>query len=299
MKAAREAQGLSLDKIAEQLHLTIPIIQALENNDFKHLPQAVFVKGYVRNYARYLGLDTEVMMAAFVAACPDEDGKRPLKHSYNVQQQVNSGHGMVKAVTWFVVLGFIALMLLFWYDEIVQQFNPQTTDVSNGSSIENEALGFNLQPDDSGHETPTGDDGQAPTEMASENRSSAVPADNFSPLQAENTTASEAGISEAVVETSRTESVAPQQEPLASTATTAVALRFSKNSWIRVRDSAGSFRRTGLQKEGEVLTLGGKPPWQLKLGNAAAVSIEVNGRIDTGWQQHIDHRGVAEFTLNP
>lgn len=57
--AAREASGLDIRAVANELHLDLAIIEALENDDTAALPAAIFVKGYLRNYARLVGLSEE------------------------------------------------------------------------------------------------------------------------------------------------------------------------------------------------------------------------------------------------
>lgn len=56
LAAARKACELDIRVIANELHLDIATIKALENDDTAALPAAIFVKGYLRNYARMVGL---------------------------------------------------------------------------------------------------------------------------------------------------------------------------------------------------------------------------------------------------
>jgi transcriptional regulator with XRE-family HTH domain len=62
LRAAREARGLDLRDAAQQTRISIGYLKAIENEDFSKLPGAVFVRGFLKNYARFLGLpDDEVM----------------------------------------------------------------------------------------------------------------------------------------------------------------------------------------------------------------------------------------------
>ena len=52
LRDAREAAGLSIDAVAQQLKLAPRQVQALEDDDFAQLPGRTFVRGFMRNYAR-------------------------------------------------------------------------------------------------------------------------------------------------------------------------------------------------------------------------------------------------------
>jgi cytoskeleton protein RodZ len=57
--AAREASGYDQRAVANELHLDLAIVEALESDNSAALPAAIFVKGYLRNYARLVGLSEE------------------------------------------------------------------------------------------------------------------------------------------------------------------------------------------------------------------------------------------------
>ena len=62
--AAREASGLSIDAVAQQLKLAPRQVRALEQGNFGDLPGRTFVRGFVRSYARLLRLDPESVLRA-------------------------------------------------------------------------------------------------------------------------------------------------------------------------------------------------------------------------------------------
>ena len=53
----RQLRGLTIENIADQTKLSSTHLRALEADDFEHLPQRVFVVGYVKAYAKCVGLD--------------------------------------------------------------------------------------------------------------------------------------------------------------------------------------------------------------------------------------------------
>jgi cytoskeletal protein RodZ len=62
LKHERELRGVSLEEIAESTRIHIRYLEALESNEFDDMPGEVFVKGYIRSYARVIGSDSEEMV---------------------------------------------------------------------------------------------------------------------------------------------------------------------------------------------------------------------------------------------
>lgn len=74
LRLAREAAHLSLDDVARVLKLGARQIEALEGGDWGRLPGHTFVRGFVRNYARHLNLDSAPLMVQLdqVIARPED-----------------------------------------------------------------------------------------------------------------------------------------------------------------------------------------------------------------------------------
>jgi len=66
-RSAREARGLSLSDVAERLHIRSVYLAAIEDEDWKAIGAPVYVRGFMRTYARFLGLDAEDAVARFAA----------------------------------------------------------------------------------------------------------------------------------------------------------------------------------------------------------------------------------------
>jgi cytoskeleton protein RodZ len=71
LAAARKASELDRQAVASELHLDVNIIEALENDDKAALPAAIFVKGYLRNYARLVGLPEDEMVRDYARQTGD------------------------------------------------------------------------------------------------------------------------------------------------------------------------------------------------------------------------------------
>lgn len=62
LKQAREAQHLTIEKAAEATRIRAPYLQALEADDLSAMPSPVQARGFMRNYAEYLGLNIEQLL---------------------------------------------------------------------------------------------------------------------------------------------------------------------------------------------------------------------------------------------
>ena len=68
LQREREMRGVTLEEIAEATKIGTRNLRALETNEFDKLPGGIFNKGFVRAYARYLGIDEEQAVADYLVA---------------------------------------------------------------------------------------------------------------------------------------------------------------------------------------------------------------------------------------
>lgn len=68
LRREREARGISLDEISAATKIGTRLLRALEDEQFELLPGGIFNKGYVRAYARHLGIDEEQAIADYLRA---------------------------------------------------------------------------------------------------------------------------------------------------------------------------------------------------------------------------------------
>src|SRR5476649_2385656 len=69
-RSAREARSLSLSDVAERLHIRSVYLAAIEDEDWHVIGAPVYVRGFMRTYARFLGLDPEAAVARFTSIVP-------------------------------------------------------------------------------------------------------------------------------------------------------------------------------------------------------------------------------------
>ncbi len=65
LRRAREAQALSLDEVEARTRIRVKFLEALESGDLSALPSTIHAKGFLRNYAQFLNLDADQMVAHF------------------------------------------------------------------------------------------------------------------------------------------------------------------------------------------------------------------------------------------
>ncbi|MBD5654941.1 MAG: helix-turn-helix domain-containing protein [Candidatus Eremiobacteraeota bacterium] len=70
-RAAREARHLSLSDVSEQIHIRSVYLESIEQEDWSAIAAPVYVRGFIRTYARFLGLDAERAVAGFNASLGD------------------------------------------------------------------------------------------------------------------------------------------------------------------------------------------------------------------------------------
>lgn len=109
---SRQQKGFTQEYVASKLHLRVRVIQLLESDDYERLPEPVFIKGYLRAYAKLLGVDYVPLLEKFNSLnIPD------IKHEKALwQSRRESNHGE-RAVRWFTALfavGVLVAVSIWW-----------------------------------------------------------------------------------------------------------------------------------------------------------------------------------------
>ena len=95
LQAARIQQGLSLEEVAERMHLSANILEALEENNFEEITAPIFVKGYLRAYARALNLPQERLLSRLETR-EDSEAPPPLTDFRQVLLGTTPGDSLMK-----------------------------------------------------------------------------------------------------------------------------------------------------------------------------------------------------------
>jgi cytoskeleton protein RodZ len=125
--SARNAKKLTLKDVSNNLRLSVKQIEAIENNDFTSLPPAVITRGFLRNYARFLELDADPLLASYRARMPDVvPSTLTVKTSMNKVMPSSGNSSSFK----YILLGGLVLLSLtswFYYANYMQKAVPQKT----------------------------------------------------------------------------------------------------------------------------------------------------------------------------
>lgn len=114
LRKEREIRGITLREIAEATKVSQRLLDALERNDHRNLPAPVFTRGFVREYARYLGLDGDEMVTRYIHYTKSiddpalHDAPEPM-HSSRVTGEIPRPYARVDRNVWI----FLILLLVF------------------------------------------------------------------------------------------------------------------------------------------------------------------------------------------
>lgn len=114
LRRAREAANMNVDKVAAALLLQPQMIEALEADSFDHLPAPTFVRGYLRGYARVLGLPAEPILDMY-----DRRGFEPPPLAPDVVEtkQAHTSDTVVRIVTYSIAAVLVLLVGLWWHSQ--------------------------------------------------------------------------------------------------------------------------------------------------------------------------------------
>lgn len=112
---ARTEAGLSQDDVAKRLNLSKTFVQYIENDEFEKLEQSpVFIRGYVRTYARLVNLDEDAMIALLNTHGIFEKAK-PRSTYVSTRMQITARDKKMRLITYAIVLIILLLTFLWWH----------------------------------------------------------------------------------------------------------------------------------------------------------------------------------------
>lgn len=327
LRIARQAKGLTQQDVAAQLHLSSSIIQALEDDDHDRLPGPVFIRGYLRNYARMLDLEDKAVTGAYDGSGGDSSST-PLSVSSGVKPEIRSSHFGIRLMTWLIVLALVGLLAAWWMGRLQWPMDGAAPAPQPAATVVDEQGGLLLpeQEKPSQPEPPkiqpsepnSGRDSYTPPAEPMDGQRSDAEAATGQPTAEEVDTATED--STPVEPQSAEDTVeAPAPAPTPNTVASATAdepaerpaeqgevpaaggntvvFEFIGSCWVDIRDSTRTFKVFGEMKKGERRELAGTPPYSVILGNSPMVRVTVGG-VPYDVEAH-SHGNVARFSLDP
>lgn len=286
-RQTREALNLSLEDVAKEITLRPSILEQLENNEFiqKSTP-SIFVKGYVRSYAKFLRLPDSVWENIVFAETEKNDLGKNARSTRAVNQYSSHNRwiGRLTAIVFMIVIGMTGL----WWWQSYQQNTQERDDLvqSYVASTENNqpatALVTTEESNKSAPET------AAPVSQPVEITNNVLPeiAQENSVSLLKNDEKSVSDIQSAVEN--------PSISPTLPIAKGDLMIEILTNSsWISVKDNARHVLAQKEYKQGEILTFNGNE-FSLIVGAPSNVRITYKGE---NYPLKVDGR-VAKFKLS-
>ncbi|OFK54242.1 helix-turn-helix domain-containing protein [Haemophilus sp. HMSC066A11] len=286
-RQTREALNLSLEDVAKEITLRPSILEQLENNEFiqKSTP-AIFVKGYVRSYAKFLRLPDSVWENIVFAETEKNDLGKNARSTRAVNQYSSHNRwiGRLTAIVFVIVIGMTGL----WWWQSYQQNTQERDDLvqSYVASTENNQPATALVTTEESNKTAL--ETAAPVSQPVEITNNLLPkiAQENSVSQPKNDEKSVSDIQSAVEN--------PSISPTLPIAKGDLVIEILTNSsWISVKDNARHVLAQKEYKQGEILTFNGNE-FSLIVGAPSNVRITYKGE---NYPLKVDGR-VAKFKLS-
>ncbi|MCS0353495.1 cytoskeleton protein RodZ [Vibrio ordalii] len=285
LKAKREALGLTQKQVADRLRLRLSIIQSLEENNFASDQVATFTRGYLRSYAKAVGIKESVILASFDDCYPTVVAEQPMQ-SFSKKTKREKHDSRIMTLTWGIFAIIIGISSLWWWqnqeqENVVVESSPSITSTSVERLRDED---FTTVPE----LVPTVDESQVEAEAVDIPIEINTQAAELIPSPEDDTAEADLSASDDPV----LDKTPPQD---ATNPYAPLTLTFSADCWIQVKDAAGKTLSTGIKKSGQTVTLQGEAPFQIILGAPESVSM-------TFASEPVDLSGytsgkVARFTL--
>jgi cytoskeleton protein RodZ len=254
LAAGRAAKGLAVEDISRLLKLSVVQVNALESGDHSHLPSAVFVRGFIRSYAKLINLDLTPLLPP-VKAAPTENtnahdtradsydrhdrSDTPDRHLMHRKRGVSIEPSPYRRVP-AILAGVACVLLGLAYYEFVFNAPPGSAPAANA-------------PLESMRQT----NGEVPDSVAVD---SAV-------------TRKGSTIDQLVLK----KSSEPSIEVKGIGGRDGLHFVFNGNSWVEVRDRAGKVVYSKSNPSGTESLVRGDPPLSVVVGAASVVKLSYNG----------------------
>jgi cytoskeleton protein RodZ len=269
LKAAREAKSWTVQDAANKLRLMVRQVEAMEAEDYAALGQPVFARGFVRNYARLLGMDPEPLLTRMAdsGAAPAEKVET---ESYAPQASQGISPILIGSLAVLSLLLAIPAGIYLW--------------LNSGEDEEPAAPAAKTEP--VAPSAPEVQPAQAPEALSP----AAPPAPAKTPAPAAAPAAPKpAPPSAAPAQPSPEAPSAPAADAAAPEASgnpylpanfrhKSISLQFDQDAWVQIKDGNGRTIHSMLSKSGSTVELSGKPPFDFVVGNAANVRMTYSGR---------------------
>lgn len=239
LRAQRERRGLSVQHAAEEMHLDVRVIEAIEQNRFLTLGAPVYAKGHLRKYAALVGLSPATVLERYEALSGTPTVPTPIPAA--IATPVRAERRRIPRLPLLIVVAIAVAAGLAWL--VLELLRSGISDNTATS-----ALPAATAPQPVVNEPIA----QSPAPAAA-----AIAPTPTLPRKAEE---SRQGATGAV----------------ATAGEVRVRLQFSESSWAEIYDATGKRLMFDMGAAGRSRTIAGVPPLRVNLGLASAVSMQVD-----------------------
>jgi cytoskeleton protein RodZ len=271
LRAAREAAGLTLDDVAQQLKLAPRQVQALEDDDYEKLPGRTFVRGFVRNYARFMQLDPDAVLALLPGSDVAPALERPtITPSGRPMGELPADAPATRSwARWVIPLVLAAIVVAAGMYEFKRQQGEAHRPSADKSVSAPSAAATTAGSGAATLPNPLTSTGVAPASTAVE-------------APATSTEANPPAAAPSAPAPAATPSAPPAAaEPVAATAAPdqpQLVLTFKGTSWVQVRDRNGTTLIAENGQPGSTQSVAGPLPLDVVIGNARQVTATFRGQ---------------------
>ncbi|EIZ1315960.1 cytoskeleton protein RodZ [Vibrio parahaemolyticus] len=295
LKNKRESLGMTQKQVADRLRLRVSVIEDIENNRFESQQVATFTRGYLRSYAKFVGLDEKVVLVALEQTADVKPKEQEIEmQSFSRKTKHEKHNSRIMLLTWVIAIVIIGISAAWWWQnqqenslaQVVAEANVETSQPSA-----DEIADIDLMTEEELiASTPA--ELAASNNTASESSINAAQTDEVVPAETEESTTEATQEAVAVIEAAEE---VQEASPVVPEGMTLLTMKFKADCWIQVKDTNGKTLVSGTQKPGQDVELTGKAPFKVILGAPEGVTM-------TFASEPVDLSGytsgkVARFTL--
>ncbi len=145
LRQAREARDITISEVAEQTRISPLYIEAIENNDYRTLPGGIFNKGFVKSFAKYVGVEEQEALQDYSRVIAEQEGSQgnePKTYRPEVLTDDRTSSSKLPTIIFAVIiLGLMTWGILAFLNYIKE--NPEQTQNTNSNSLLNSAENTN------------------------------------------------------------------------------------------------------------------------------------------------------------
>jgi len=112
LKSQRELRQISLEEVAAGTKIGIHLLKALEDDRWDILPAEVFIKGFIKSYAEYIGLDPEDTLLRYEAIKQKDMPPKEEEQEFNIPRGYNGPLGLKSSIFLKVLIAIIFILLI-------------------------------------------------------------------------------------------------------------------------------------------------------------------------------------------